>query len=298
MDEEPDGTIDYYTADVTSWQDYYAFGMLQPGRNYNSPDYRFGFGSHEKDDEWRGATGSDYDFGGYGYDALTGRRKGPDPLAAKYPGISPYATFGNNPILFVDPFGQDWWVAGADIKQEGEVVHQKGDVVFEKGTSEVPLQGEWERLGEDLMFGEEAIKETEYLYMSSEAAGGFMEEHGYKPSTREALVEKTTSTAYFPEPHGPITIETDLGRLEKETKTTYVKEEYVRSGSEETQIRRVRDIDIKTMTVKETTYSTETYEYGAEPMEENITQGDVMKTINKLGIPWEDIAKKVFKKIK
>lgn len=80
--------------------------MLQPGRSFSSNFYRWGFGSHEKDDEWRGITGADYDFGGYGYDALTGRRKSPDPLAAKYPGISPYAAFADNPIFFADENGE------------------------------------------------------------------------------------------------------------------------------------------------------------------------------------------------
>ncbi len=86
----------------------YPFGSLLPGRSYQSNTYRFGFGSHEKDDEWRGITGADYDFGGYGYDALIGRRKCPDPLSAKHPSISPYATFNNNPNLFIDTDGKEW----------------------------------------------------------------------------------------------------------------------------------------------------------------------------------------------
>jgi len=87
--------------------DYYPFGSIMPGRKFNAGDYRFGMHGMEKDDEWRGITGADYDFSGYGYDALTGRRKRPDPLAAKYPRISPYAAFNNNPILYVDPDGKE-----------------------------------------------------------------------------------------------------------------------------------------------------------------------------------------------
>ncbi len=75
--------------------------------NEPSNSYRFGFGSHEKDDEWRGITGADYDFGGYGYDALIGRRKCPDPHQKEYPNISPYASFNDNPIIFVDIDGKD-----------------------------------------------------------------------------------------------------------------------------------------------------------------------------------------------
>lgn len=49
-------------ADVKSVNDYYPFGMIQPGRSYNSPDYRYGFNGMEKDDEVKG-SGNSYDFG-------------------------------------------------------------------------------------------------------------------------------------------------------------------------------------------------------------------------------------------
>ena len=59
----------------------------------------------EKDDEVSG-TGSTYDFGGDIYDSRIGRRKGPDPEWKKGPGISPYSTFFNNPILYNDTKGR------------------------------------------------------------------------------------------------------------------------------------------------------------------------------------------------
>ena len=99
-------TVDYYTADITSANDYYAFGAQMPGRSFNSPLYRFGFGSQEKDDEISG-NGNAYDFDGYGYDPRTGRRKSRDPHENKYPGLSPYAYSFNNPIVFNDPNGKD-----------------------------------------------------------------------------------------------------------------------------------------------------------------------------------------------
>ncbi|MBL4756015.1 MAG: hypothetical protein JKY52_20780, partial [Flavobacteriales bacterium] len=50
-----DGVIDYFTADITSAQDYYAFGSIMPQRSgaFNS-DYRCGFNGKEKDDETSG----------------------------------------------------------------------------------------------------------------------------------------------------------------------------------------------------------------------------------------------------
>ena len=107
--------------EVLSVTDYYPFGMIMPGRNYNASSYRWGFGGvHEKDDEWRGITGADLDFGGYGYDALTCRRKGPDPLAGKFPSESPYSAFGNNPIFYVDINGKFKWPTGEEGRKLAE----------------------------------------------------------------------------------------------------------------------------------------------------------------------------------
>jgi hypothetical protein len=51
--------------DVVSSNDYYPFGMTMPERSSNSTKYRYGFGSHEKDDEVKGG-GNWYAFGDYG----------------------------------------------------------------------------------------------------------------------------------------------------------------------------------------------------------------------------------------
>ena len=83
--------------------DYYAFGMLLPGRNYNSNSYRFGFNGQEKDDEITGSTGSHYTATFWEYDTRTGRRWNLDPEPTI--GISDYACFGDNPILYIDPLG-------------------------------------------------------------------------------------------------------------------------------------------------------------------------------------------------
>ncbi|GIW61033.1 MAG: hypothetical protein KatS3mg087_2099 [Patescibacteria group bacterium] len=76
------------------------------GRNLEINSYRFGFNGMEKDDEWKGKTGTDYDFNGYGYEALIGRRKRTDPAMMEYQSISPYAAFNNNPINNIDPDGK------------------------------------------------------------------------------------------------------------------------------------------------------------------------------------------------
>jgi len=81
--------------------------MLQIGRNFNSPDYKYGFNGKEKTDEWNGSSGANYDYGFRIYDPRVGRWLAVDPLHIKYPSWSPYNFAMDNPILFVDPAGQD-----------------------------------------------------------------------------------------------------------------------------------------------------------------------------------------------
>ena len=68
-------------------------------------NYRFGFNSHEKDNELKG-IGNHMDFSGYGLDTRLGRRLNIDPQARKYPSQSPYSTFNNSPIFFEDINGE------------------------------------------------------------------------------------------------------------------------------------------------------------------------------------------------
>lgn len=101
--------------------DCYPFGMIQPGRSYNSNTYTYGFNGKEKDDEVTGVTGSHLDFGARIYDSRIGRWLACDPKAEKYPQIAPYAAFGLNPIFFIDPGGETLRVAGMTEKAMRDV---------------------------------------------------------------------------------------------------------------------------------------------------------------------------------
>lgn len=101
-----DLVIDYYTADVVQYSDYYPYGMTQPGRNGSIESYRYGFNGKELDDEISGSRNS-YDFGARQYDPRLGRWMSRDPLEAKYPFSSPYVFVGNKPIIAIDPDGRD-----------------------------------------------------------------------------------------------------------------------------------------------------------------------------------------------
>ena len=104
-DDNTDGTVDYYTADITSAQDYFAFGMLEPARSFSSNKYKFGMNGQEKDDEIANVAGANTTAMFWEYDSRSGRRWNMDPVVK--PCESPYATFANNPILYSDPHGDE-----------------------------------------------------------------------------------------------------------------------------------------------------------------------------------------------
>ena len=59
----------------------------------------------ETDKEKTGSYGGSYTTMFRQYDPRVGRWLSLDPLMAKFPHMSPYAAFDNNPILYTDPYG-------------------------------------------------------------------------------------------------------------------------------------------------------------------------------------------------
>jgi RHS repeat-associated protein len=97
-------TVDYYNAEVLNQNDYYAFGMMMPGRKYSiaNTNYRFGFNGQEKSTEIN-SSGNLYTAQFWEYDSRIGRRWNRDPKTNT--SLSPYSTFANNPIFNSDPLG-------------------------------------------------------------------------------------------------------------------------------------------------------------------------------------------------
>lgn len=83
-----------------------SFGMEVPNRSGGSESYRYGFNGKEEDNEIKG-DGNSYDFGERMYDPRVGRWFRTDKLEKKYPSISPYVAFGNDPINVIDPDGNE-----------------------------------------------------------------------------------------------------------------------------------------------------------------------------------------------
>ena len=97
-----DGRIDYYLADVITANDYYPFGMLQPGRKYSGGSgYRYGFNGKENDKDVKG-DGNQQDYGMRIYDSRLSRFLSVDPLTNKYPELTPYQFASNTPLQAID----------------------------------------------------------------------------------------------------------------------------------------------------------------------------------------------------
>ncbi len=80
---------------------------------FSSGSYRYGFNGMEKDDDLAGGKkGMSYDFGARLYNPGLGRWLAVDPLATKYPNLSPYNFVANNPTMFIDPDGKVIKLAG------------------------------------------------------------------------------------------------------------------------------------------------------------------------------------------
>jgi RHS repeat-associated protein len=97
------------TADVVTAQDYYPFGMLQPGRQYTGGvgSYRYGFNGKENDNDVGKGTGGEQDYGMRIYDTRVGRFLSVDPISRSYPWYTPYQFAGNSPIQAVDLDGNE-----------------------------------------------------------------------------------------------------------------------------------------------------------------------------------------------
>jgi len=104
VDSTQNNIVDYRMADVMSISDYYPFGMLAPGRHWQSDSYRFGYQAQEAENELLGLGNASF-FKHRISDNRIGRFFAVDPLASEYPFYSPYAFSGNRVIDMVEQEG-------------------------------------------------------------------------------------------------------------------------------------------------------------------------------------------------
>ncbi|HPO62153.1 MAG TPA: RHS repeat-associated core domain-containing protein [Candidatus Kapabacteria bacterium] len=102
----------FYLGSIETFN-YYPFGMLEP-TTPSSSSYRFGYNGMERDDEVKekrttlgSGKGNSYDYGARFYDPRAARWFSRDPFEQKYVGLSPYHYGFNNPIITIDPNGEE-----------------------------------------------------------------------------------------------------------------------------------------------------------------------------------------------
>ena len=123
---------------VVSYDDYDPWGMVLEGRSGNSGDAndKIKFTGKERDKE----TNYDY-FGARYYDSRIGRWMSVDPLAEKYPALTPFNYAADNPVVNVDPNGE-WIVkSGQSFFGYGNIVATRVPMTERVVSSWLPLFG-------------------------------------------------------------------------------------------------------------------------------------------------------------
>jgi len=183
----------------SSGLNYNPLGMLLVDRNLAAgSEYKYGFNGKENDDEIAGNNNA-LDFGARIYDVRLGRWLSVDPIEKKYAMYSAYAFCVNNPILFVDLDGNDWFIN----TRTGMVVYIKeAKAVSKEVFDKVELTGEnpneYERLGTNEMFGEKVTYGAVENVLDNKASvfylGGFdndfFEQFGYFEAEKVIIEEK------------------------------------------------------------------------------------------------------------
>ena len=149
---------------------YYPFGSRHTfGNSYAQTTNRYKYNGKE---EQTSGNLQYLDYGARMYDANIGRWFVQDPLSEKYYAHSPYNYCVNNPVMFVDPDGRDWFYYKSDADenptwhwQEGSTYHtgvinnDGKEVILHGYASVVVFNGSLnEKLGEgDNLFGSGAV---------------------------------------------------------------------------------------------------------------------------------------------
>ncbi|HXB13878.1 MAG TPA: RHS repeat-associated core domain-containing protein, partial [Bacteroidia bacterium] len=176
----------YYVPVVVTSQDYYPFGMLEPGRSYLlSPDssYRFAFNDKLKTDEIYG-DGNAYDYGMRMYDPRLGRFLSIDPLEKKFAYYSPYMFAGNKPIIAVDVDGLEEYI----VVNEHDVNNQISKTTI---TSITNADGQ---IVMDNKLHPANVQNTKYLIINNSANGSKSSRFVNNPTPDEQdAIDKTQS---------------------------------------------------------------------------------------------------------
>lgn len=141
--------------------------------------YRYGFNGKENDNEVKGA-GNQQDYGMRIYDARLGRFLSVDPIAKKYPELTPYQFSSNTPIQAIDLDGLEkaHYMLIWDSKHENATLRYSHTENFSESTSEwTPTWDNWSKKTtttvinprfEYVVHGEVKLPSTEYGMFEAE----------------------------------------------------------------------------------------------------------------------------------
>lgn len=120
-------TLSHEHSPLLEEEHYYPFGLPMAGLSSKSVGklpIKYAFNGKElQSQEFGPGTGLQWhDFGARMYDHQTGRWLSPDPHAARYDWISPYAFAFNNPMQVSDPTGRDGVVTGSGKSEKDPYV--------------------------------------------------------------------------------------------------------------------------------------------------------------------------------
>jgi RHS repeat-associated protein len=113
---------------VQERNDYYPFGGKHANSAYAQlPVNKYKFNGKEL--QTTGNTGF-LDYGARMYDDVIGRWSVVDMMAEKYYNFNPYGFCANNPALYIDPNGQDWYSYSEKYKDENGEEKEKTQYKF------------------------------------------------------------------------------------------------------------------------------------------------------------------------
>lgn len=160
---------------------YLPYGQLLANQRATGSTYneRYKFTGKERD----GETGYDYFGARYFWSAL-GHWLSVDPLADKYPGISPYAYAAWNPVKYVDP--------------DGKRVGMNGEYTNEDGTKSVATFYYDEVDGVRGFYHNGQRLDTEYANKATEAIGKIQDGGKYGKMLVDAVVKDDRTINLYP----------------------------------------------------------------------------------------------------
>lgn len=205
------GTVDYYTADIVSYSDYYPYGMLMPNRHSSSESYRYGFQGQEMDDEIKG-EGNSLNYKYRMHDPRLGRFFAVDPLAYRYPWNSPYSFSENNVIHAFELEGLEkviyYWKYNSKTKTLSAIRKSDGYQIYgiyQDGTDSYHnvvglfVDGKYEEIDGDVLNATYELKQrgfvVEELQFDKQKSLGELW-HGFKKTTEGKRFVQTLKNVY------------------------------------------------------------------------------------------------------